>query len=105
LKHFYKIHHSKTLDHYDIEFFEGDVELYQGETMKPAACFTFNREELSKIREIIDSLLGDNRTIEFDKLRREVSELQSKLERMKVHYLKEMAELEVDGADLSDRIN
>jgi len=84
MKYFYRVHHSKTPSHFDIQYYQGPPGKIQPMNN---ACFTFSREELTRMRDELDNFLGNNKTSEppitLDEMRQAVTEMQTQLNQFK----------------------
>jgi len=86
MKYFYRVHYSKTPSHYDIQYYQGPPGKIQP---MDNACYTFSREQLTRMRDELDSFLGNDKTFEncppisIDEMRRAVTEMQTQLDQFK----------------------
>ena len=82
MKYFYRVHHSNTSGHFNIQYYQGPPGKIQP---MPNACFTFTREELIRMRDELDIFLGNDHCppTSIDEMRRAVTEMQTQLDQFK----------------------
>jgi hypothetical protein len=80
MKYFYRVHHSKTPSNFDIQFYQGPPGKIQP---LDNTCFTFTREELIRMRDELDSFLGNCPPTTLDEMRQAITEVQTQLDQFK----------------------